>query len=62
MRQGRTIQAVMALAALAAVVAVMVSRRYVRKCVDRSMPEFDPSECEVSECGPDGTPLSLYAG
>lgn len=47
---------------LAALVAVMVLRRHVRKRLHRSMPGFDPSECEVSECGPDGTPLSLYAG
>lgn len=37
-------------------------RRFSPPAERRVRPAIDPAECEVSECGPDGVPLSLYAG
>jgi hypothetical protein len=42
----------------ASVAIVFLLRREKR----RSLQEAFTDECAVSECGPDGTPLSLYAG
>ena len=34
----------------------------LRRGKRRNLQEALADECAVSECGPDGTPLSLYAG
>jgi len=34
----------------------------LRRGKRRDLQEALADECAVSECGPDGTPLSLYAG
>lgn len=50
------------LSIIAAVLAAQLIRRHMRSA-DRGGQFPDVSrDCEVSECGPDGVPLSIYAG
>lgn len=42
----------------ASVAIVFLRRREKRRVLQEALAD----ECAVSECGPDGTPLSLYAG
>lgn len=51
------------LAAIGLIGATIAVCLLVSRPARRSSPQgLSSEECEVSECGPDGTPLSLYAG
>lgn len=45
-----------------AVVAIATRVRLKARSASRAQEAGNAEECAVSECGPDGVPLSLYAG
>jgi len=59
---GMSSRILLALGLVALAAAVAARRRWAPRPARPVAPERKSEECAVSECGPDGVPLSLYAG